>query len=212
MLELREHGIDALLRQVLHEVGEVLRLHLLADRDELRLFEQPHERRANRRRELEQHGSAPLAADQEPGRDALLLAHALEHERGVGRVQAIQLLFELDGVLPLHERLHERVLARIGARHELVHERLAFEQRDDAFQRRVEILVMFTFAAHEPLPTTDRLASRLVYSLQRYAEGRCSSITTRAKSRCSRWRTRTIRNVATITRPTTSPHQSPTAP
>jgi hypothetical protein len=59
------------------------------------------------------------------------LLQALEHERGVARVQLIELLLELDGVLPLDERLHERVLARVRARDELMDKRLLVEQRDD---------------------------------------------------------------------------------
>jgi hypothetical protein len=52
-------------------------------------------------------------------------------------MQAVELLLELDGVLPLDERLNERVLASIRARDELVHERLAIEQRRHGLQRRV---------------------------------------------------------------------------
>jgi len=81
-----EHPVDLLLRQVLHELGEVLRLHLGAEREQLRLVEQLDERRAHRRRELEQDGAAAVALDEPPRRDALVLAQALEHERGVGRV------------------------------------------------------------------------------------------------------------------------------
>ena len=146
--ELREHGIDAFLRQILDEVREVLGLHLPAEPDQLRLLEQRDERGAHRVGELEQHGAAALARDQLPRRHALLLPQALEHESGVGRVQLIELLLELDGVLPLDERLHERVLARVGARDELMHERLLVEQRNDGAQRRVESLLMLEFAGH----------------------------------------------------------------
>ena len=111
-------------------------------------LEQRDERGAHGVGELEQHGAAPLARDELPGRHALLLPQALEHERGVGRVQLIQLLLELHGVLPLDERLHERVLARVGARDELVHERLLVEQRDDGAQRRIESLLMLEIAGH----------------------------------------------------------------
>ena len=75
-------------------------------------------------------------------------AQALEHERGVGRVQLIELLLELDGVLALDERLHERMLARVGARDELVHERLLVEQRNDCAQRRIEGVLMLEVAGH----------------------------------------------------------------
>ena len=146
--ELREHGIDPLLRQVLDEVGEVLRFHLPAEADQLGFVEQRDERGAHGVRELEQHGAAALARDELPGRHALFLAQALEHERGVARVQLIELFLELYGVLPLDERLHERVLARVGARDELVHERLLVEQRNDCAQRRIEGVLMLEFAGH----------------------------------------------------------------
>jgi hypothetical protein len=82
------------------------------------------------------------------------LLQALEHERGVARVQLIQLLLELDGVLPLDERLHERMLTCVGARYELMDERLLVEQRDDGAQRRVESVLMLGIAAHVEVPGT----------------------------------------------------------
>jgi hypothetical protein len=80
----------------------------------------------------------------------LLRAQALEHEGRVRGVQTIELLLELDGVLPFDERLHERMLARIRARHELIDERLPLEQGRYGLERRVQCLVMLALA-HELL-------------------------------------------------------------
>jgi hypothetical protein len=59
--------------------------------------------------------AAALARNQLPSGHALLLPQALEHEGRVGRVEQIELLLELGGVLALHERLHERVLPGVRA-------------------------------------------------------------------------------------------------
>jgi hypothetical protein len=64
-------------------------------------------------------------------------------------MQLIELLLELDGVLPLDERLDERVLAGIRASDELVHERLLVEQRYDGAQGRVESALMLEVGGHE---------------------------------------------------------------
>ena len=54
--------------------------------------------------ELEQDRAVPVLVDQLPGRVALLRRQALEHESGVGRVQAVELGFELDRVLAGDQR------------------------------------------------------------------------------------------------------------
>ena len=66
-------------------------------------------------------------------------------------MQRVQLLFELDGVLALDQRLHERVLARIRARDELMDERLLVEQRDYGAQRRIERALMLKIAGHDAM-------------------------------------------------------------
>ena len=52
-------------------------------------------------------------------------------------------------MLAFDERFHERVLARIRPRNELVDERLLVEQRDYGAQSRVESALMLEIGGHD---------------------------------------------------------------
>ena len=72
-------------------------------------------------------------------------------------------------MLALDERLHERMLARVRARDELMDERLLVEQRDDCAQRRVESALMLEIGGHGRVRGAVLIASALVYSPQQQA-------------------------------------------
>src|SRR5690606_36342634 len=138
--------------QTLHEIGKLVRLELRGEREQLLLVEKLDERGSDGRPELEQDRAALVAMDEPPRRVPLLVPQTFEHERRVGRMQAIQLLLELDRVLALDERLHERVLARVSASHELIDERMTLEQRHHLPKRCIEVSLVLAFAAQTESP------------------------------------------------------------
>ena len=97
--------------------------------------------------QLEQDRAAALLVDQLPGRVALLGGQALEHERGVRRVQPVELRLELDRVLARDQRLDQLLLAGLLARDQLADDLLALHHRLDLAQRRLERRVLFGFVA-----------------------------------------------------------------